>query len=118
MRWFLPLSLVWLCLNAVSPSAQAAPGDAKPRVHTVYSGQRLGSIAKRYNVSVEALCNANGLSETDRIQPGQKLLVPPRSDRDGSRTRAANQSLAAEKQPASPAPKSESPSKEGAPAER
>ncbi len=121
MRWFLRSSLLCLCLNALSPSIQAAPGEAKAHVHVVYSGQRLGSIAKRYNVSIEALCNANGLEETDRIQPGQKLLVPPRSDKDGSRTRATNPSLVGqsahgaaaadatgEKQPAPPRAKSDS----------
>ena len=30
------------------------PAEARPRTHKVYPGQRLGSIAKRYNVSREA----------------------------------------------------------------
>jgi LysM repeat protein len=88
MRW--PLPLLLLCLHVVAPGAQAAPSAAKPRVHVVYSGQRLASIAKRYNVSLEALCNANGMSESDKIRPGQKLLVPPPGDKDGSRTRASS----------------------------
>src|SRR6187549_2618117 len=105
MRWFLHSSLVCLALNALAPAAQAAPASEKPRVHLVYSGQRLASIAKRYNVSVEALCNANGLSATDPIKPGQKLLVPPAEDKDGSRTRASN--VTAEPQKPLAAPKTE-----------
>lgn len=48
----------------------------KPKVHTVYAGQRLGSIAKRYNVTVEALCAANRIDRRTPIKPGQKLIVP------------------------------------------
>lgn len=44
--------------------------------HTVYAGQTLGRIAKRYNVSVEDLCHANGLRQGARIRPGQKLVIP------------------------------------------
>jgi uncharacterized protein YcbK (DUF882 family) len=44
-------------------------------------------IAKRYTISIEALCNANGITRRDKIRPGQKLYVPRRSDVDGSETR-------------------------------
>ena len=85
----------------------AIEASSKPRVHVVYSGQRLASIAKRYNVSIEALCAANGLSATDPIRPGQKLLVPPAEDKDGSRTRAVNPAAEQEKAPAATARKAE-----------
>src|SRR5690606_40686624 len=49
-----PLLLVALLLTA-------APAGASERVHIVQKGQRLGSIAKRYNVSIEALCAENGI---------------------------------------------------------
>ncbi|MDX2052432.1 MAG: LysM peptidoglycan-binding domain-containing protein [Polyangiaceae bacterium] len=62
------------------------PG-ALPRVHTVYSGQRLGSIAKRYQVSVDAICNASGISRGVKLRPGQKLLIPTKDDKDGERAR-------------------------------
>src|SRR5690606_42032107 len=39
-------------------------------------GQRLGSIAKRYNVTIDELCRANGISRKDPIFPGQKLIIP------------------------------------------
>jgi LysM repeat protein len=73
-------------LFAVTPG-QAASAPSKPRVHVVHSGQRLASIAKRYNVSVDALCAANGLSRTETIRPGQKLVIPMPGDKDGSETR-------------------------------
>ena len=62
----------------------ATDADAKPKVHVVYSGQRLGSIAKRYNVSVDELCAANGINRRDPIKPGQKLIIPGTDDGTGS----------------------------------
>jgi LysM repeat protein len=50
----------------------------------VYKGQRLGSIAKRYNVSVGAVCTANGITRSSAIHPGDVLLIPGRGDDDGS----------------------------------
>lgn len=66
-----------------------SPADASssPRYHTVASGQRLGSIAKRYGVTVDAVCNANGIDRKQRLKVGQKLLVPGRDDPDGSMAR-------------------------------
>lgn len=50
------------------------------QVHVVYPGQRLGSIAKRYNVSVEVICQVNGIDRPDRIKPGQRLEIPSRAE--------------------------------------
>ncbi|MCA9631228.1 MAG: LysM peptidoglycan-binding domain-containing protein [Myxococcales bacterium] len=74
--------LRWLsvCLLGVSLCLSAGSAAAKERYHTVYKGQRLGSIAKRYNVSVDALCAANGISRKDPIQPGQKLVIPEKGE--------------------------------------
>lgn len=65
--------------------------SSSPRTHIVYDGQRLGSIAKRYGVSVDALCTANEIRATDALKPGQRLLIPTRGDRDGTRARASLQ---------------------------
>jgi uncharacterized protein YcbK (DUF882 family) len=67
--------------------ATANVGHAKPRTHRVYAGQTLGMIAKRYNVSVDALRNANGLRVGRPIQPKQELIIPDREDEDGSLAR-------------------------------
>jgi LysM repeat protein/uncharacterized protein YcbK (DUF882 family) len=64
-----------------------ASAASSPRYHTVAGGQRLGSIAKRYGVSVDAICTANGIERSQRLKVGQKLLVPGKDDRDGSITR-------------------------------
>lgn len=67
--------------------AELASAASSPRYHTVASGQRLGSIAKRYGVTVDAMCTANGIERSQRLKVGQKLLVPGKDDKDGSITR-------------------------------
>jgi LysM repeat protein len=89
-RLILPLALVCLSL-----SAEPARATGKTLTHVVQSGQRLGSIAKRYNVTVDALAYANGLRQRDPIKPGLRLVIPDRTDKDGSVARAANPGLSA-----------------------
>jgi uncharacterized protein YcbK (DUF882 family) len=67
--------------------AELASAASSPRYHTVAGGQRLGSIAKRYGVSVDAMCTANGIERNQRLKVGEKLLVPGKDDKDGSMTR-------------------------------
>jgi len=86
---------LWLCLLCVAAvwiatPAGGAPGSA-PRTHTVARGQRLGSIAKRYHVTIEALCSANSISRRDPIHPGQLLVIPADGDPDGTRTAGGRQ---------------------------
>src|ERR1041384_5650128 len=77
-----------VALAAVLFVTAASAGDpAGRRTHTVYPGQTLGKIAKRYNVSVEALCRMNGLRHGARIKPGQKLNVPDGDDDDSGEVR-------------------------------
>lgn len=65
-------------------------------IHTVYAGQRLASIAKRYRVTLEALCFANDLSQYEPIKPGQKLVIPEPDDVDGRMARRARPDLLGE----------------------
>ncbi len=46
------------------------------REHRVSSGQTLSSIARRYDVSIDALRSANGLGSSNLIKVGQTLQVP------------------------------------------
>lgn len=54
--------------------------DEGPRTHKVYAGQRLESIAKRYQVTVDALCAANGITRRATLRAGQVLVVPRPGD--------------------------------------
>jgi LysM repeat protein len=76
------LGILW------SQAAAARESGEPQRFHVVYAGQRLNTIARRYQVSVEAIRNANGLSKNARLKPGEKLTIPGLDDPDGSRARA------------------------------
>jgi LysM repeat protein len=82
-------------LGPALPEAEARPSE--PQVHVVYKGQHLGMIARRYNVTVEAIRQANELPPGAPIKPGQRLLIPPKDDADGSKTRAAGKKRASGK---------------------
>jgi LysM repeat protein len=73
--------------EAVTPtdSAEVQPGedaatDAPPAledgVYVVRSGDTLGQIAFIYNVSVEDIMAANGLTNPDILEVGQQLTIP------------------------------------------
>jgi LysM repeat protein len=80
------------------PSRDGAPAPRRTdpvRWHTVQPGQRLGGIAARHGIEVEALCGANDLEPTSTIRPGQRLVIPGKDDVDGSA--AQRERLKAEK---------------------
>ncbi|MCL5074636.1 MAG: LysM peptidoglycan-binding domain-containing protein [Chloroflexi bacterium] len=47
-----------------------------PTIYVVQSGDTLSSIAQKYKVTVGAIVKANQIENADRIQPGQKLIIP------------------------------------------
>jgi LysM repeat protein len=61
-----------------SPPAEGAKADAAPAGprHTVAKGETLTSIAKRYNIPVAELQNANGIKDDRKLQIGQVLSIP------------------------------------------
>ncbi len=87
-----------ICLSLIFALTLAAPAFAKPRTHVVAAGHTLGRIAKRYNVGIDDLCKANGITRRDPIKPGQRLVIP---SEDGS----------APPPKAEPPPKAKSPEK-------
>ncbi|HMR74750.1 MAG TPA: LysM peptidoglycan-binding domain-containing protein [Polyangiaceae bacterium] len=78
---------VMVGLVVVVVLALAGPAQAESRTHKVYRGQRLGSIAKRYHVSVAAIAHANDISNPAQLDPGRVLLIPDRDDTGGERAR-------------------------------
>lgn len=80
--------LIALCsLLALTSDAEARTNRYYPIVHQVRPGHTLLGIAKRWNVSLEALCHANEITPKKPIRPDQKLIVPAREDKDGKRAR-------------------------------
>lgn len=51
-------------------------GGAEPLRHTVAAGETAFSVARLYDVPVQALAEWNGLSGDMAVRPGQTLLVP------------------------------------------
>lgn len=94
MRFWAQLALFgYLLLGA--PAAHA-------KEHVVAEGQTLGKIAKRYQISIAELCEANGITRREKIKPGQRLVIPgtdastpakaerpPEAQRDGGAPREA-----------------------------
>ena len=58
------------------PTAKKAAIKTVYRTHRVRSGQTLSHIAKRYRVSIAALRELNGLGDSSRLKPGQRLRIP------------------------------------------
>lgn len=58
------------------PRGGAAPTSRGYRQHQVASGQTLSSIARRYDVSINDLRDANDLGSSSLIKVGQTLRVP------------------------------------------
>jgi membrane-bound lytic murein transglycosylase D len=62
--------------KVASVATKAKSTKAAYRTHKVRSGQTLSHIAKQYRVSVAKLQKANGLGNSSRLKPGQKLRIP------------------------------------------
>lgn len=78
-RWGGPIFSAILGFSALAPAtarAAAKDDDSADRVHVVGAGQTLVKIAKRFNVSVEALREANDLSPGQKLHEGMKLVIP------------------------------------------
>jgi LysM repeat protein len=58
------------------PMATFTPGPGEPTVYRVQPGDSLLTIAVRFDVTVEDIMAANGLTNPDFIQVGQELLIP------------------------------------------
>ncbi len=71
----------------------AVPGHGAERVsmHVVQPGQKLASIAKRYGMSLDELCEANGLRKSARIYPGQRLNIPAPGADNSAKSEAPEQ---------------------------
>ena len=63
---------------APAPALVSVPSNAY--AHVIESGESLYTIARRYDVTAQAIIQANGLSSPDKIYVGQKVIIPGRPD--------------------------------------
>lgn len=68
MRFFAAIAL---CTSLLLPASVAGAKE-----HVVGDGQTLGKIAKRYQISIAELCEANGITRRTKIKAGQRLTIP------------------------------------------
>lgn len=59
-----------------APSTTAPPVTAPAGSYVVASGDTLSVIAERFGVSVDAISEANGITDPNSIRPGQELIIP------------------------------------------
>lgn len=75
--------------QAAPPAQQDTAAESEPttgvaappgsEVYSVRSGDTLMTIARRYGVTIEDIVQANGLTNPDRLDIGQELIIPPPS---------------------------------------
>lgn len=87
------ITYVWIMASMALPAigvglafqGLAAPTEALELTHHVATGETLTAIATRYNVSVQEIVQANGLSNPNMIYAGQMLVIPRAVDAGGGR---------------------------------
>lgn len=68
--------------NLSAPNYVIRPGQvlqgpsSKTKAYVVVSGDTLYAIARRFNVSAQAIAEANEMQVSDVIRPGQRLILP------------------------------------------
>jgi murein DD-endopeptidase MepM/ murein hydrolase activator NlpD len=60
-----------------NPLTVAAEGVRPTQEVTIHEGDTLATMANYYDVSVEAIAFANGLTDAHSLRLGQKLVIPP-----------------------------------------
>lgn len=71
-----------LPVNSAVPVQAAA--NTNGYTHTIAAGESLHTIARRYDVTAQAIVLANGLPSPDRIVVGQQIIIPGRGDLNNS----------------------------------
>jgi LysM repeat protein len=60
-----------------APTSAATPRPGVTRRYTVRAGDTLSGIAGVFGVAEDAIAEANGLGDRDRLFEGQELVIPP-----------------------------------------
>lgn len=68
----------------VAPQFDQPKTTTTPKYHTVTEGDTLGSIARKYDVTVKQLVDWNKLENPDALRLGQKLKVGTTTSKSGS----------------------------------
>jgi LysM repeat protein len=68
--------------SSSSPSASASGsgsgGDTEEGIHVIRAGDTFARLAQQYGVSLDAIINANPTVNPNRLQIGQRIVIPGR----------------------------------------
>lgn len=74
---FLAFAIALIVLSSTSPAAAQEPTPATPGpIYIVQPNEYLSQIADRFNVDINDLMNANGITNPDLISQGARLIIP------------------------------------------
>ena len=76
-------SLGTLPVNSSQPILavdNTGPAGGNVYTHIIESGESLYTIARRYDVTAQAIMQANKISSPEKIYVGQKIIIPGRAD--------------------------------------
>jgi LysM repeat protein len=62
--------------NITSTASVTPPSSGAPRIHQVVVGDTLALLAAHYNTTIQAIVQANNITNTDLIFIGQNLIIP------------------------------------------
>ena len=79
-----PLSIRALAVPVVVLVGVAATGSAASSAYTVRKGDTLSRLARRFNVPVGVLAQANGIGNIHLIRDGQRITVPSPTGKTGT----------------------------------
>ena len=92
--------LIWLLFSALAASLASYAqdeGESIFTVHVVQRGENLFRIALQYNLFAEQVATANGITDSNSIIVGQRLIIPLANLSSGQRlthTVSAGETLA------------------------
>jgi LysM repeat protein len=92
-----------------TPIPPTATEEAAALVHVVRQGETLGEIADGYQLSVQAIVDANGLANPNNITTGQELLIPTSAETIATATAIAQVPPTETPKPPAPTPTAKPP---------
>ena len=69
-------STVFVTIESVIQSTDSPEPPEGPPTHIVKAGDTLGKVSEFYDVSMEDIMTANGISDPNLISVGQELIIP------------------------------------------
>lgn len=79
VKILLVLGLLMLVSFPLANAQEGDSGGAGITIHVVQRNETLSEIAQLYGTTIEALTALNSLADPDRLQAGQRLLIPSSS---------------------------------------